>query len=231
MKYIFKQKTIVVDLGGSIVHPQEIDVEYIRSFAAFIRAEIKNGRRFLIVIGGGKLARIFIGAAEQIAPITDEEKDWLGVYATRLNGQLLRAIFEDIVDPIVIHRRFKIDSIRYPVTIASGWQPGWSTDYVSMALASDLGLKDIIIAGSPDYVYDKDFEKYQDAKPFKTLTWQKYRTLIPRKWKPGFSSPIDPIAAKHAEIKKLTGIVIGGRDLKNFKNLLAGKDFKGTIVS
>ena len=75
MKYIFKQKTIVVDLGGSIVHPQEIDVEYIRSFAAFIRAEIKNGRRFLIVIGGGKLARIFIGAAEQIAPITDEENN------------------------------------------------------------------------------------------------------------------------------------------------------------
>jgi uridylate kinase len=231
MTYAFKKNTIVIDLGGSIVHPGAIDVDYIKQLDKFIRKEIKKGRRFLIVVGGGKLARVFIEAAEQIAPITDEEKDWIGVYATRLNGQLLRAIFEDVVDPIVIHRRYKLDSIRYPVTIASGWQPGWSTDFVSMALASDLDIKEVIIAGKPDHVYDKDFSKYPDAKLFTEMTWREYRKLIPSKWKPGFSSPVDPVAAKHAESHKLTGIVIDGRDLKNFKDLLDGKKFEGTIIT
>jgi len=231
MRYDFKQKTIVIDLGGSIVHPEGIDIAYVKKFSKFIRAEIKKGRRFLIVIGGGKLARVFIKSAEKIAPITDNEKDWLGIYATRLNGQLLRAVFEDIVDPIVIHRRHKLQSIRYPLTIASGWEPGWSTDFVSMALASDLGIQDVIVAGSPDHVYDKDFNKYKNAKPFTQMSWQQYRGLIPKEWKPGFSSPVDPIAASHAEENELTGIVIDGRDLKNFGNLLAGKDFRGTVIS
>ncbi|MEK7094136.1 MAG: UMP kinase [Patescibacteria group bacterium] len=230
MKHRFNN-TIVIALGGSILYPEEIDTKFIKQFASLIKQFVKKGKRFVIVTGGGRVSRLYQKAAGEISKITNEDKDWIGIHATRLNAHLLRTVFRDIADPIVFDSRHKRKKLKYPVTIASGWRPGWSTDFIAVALAVDYGVSEIVVAGKPSHVYDKDFVKHKDAKLFEALSWKKYRTLVPQKWTPGFHSPVDPVGARLAERSKIRAIVMDGRDLKNFTALIQGKEFQGTIIS
>lgn len=230
MHYNFN-KTIVISLGGSIIYPDQIDVQFLKSFNAFIRKFVKKGYKFVIVTGGGKPARIFQDAAHKVSKINDTDKDWLGIHATRLNAHLLRTIFQDLADPTIFDIRHKIKSLKHPVTIGSGWRPGWSTDFVSAQIAADFKIKEFINAGKPAFVYERDPKKFPNAKKFESLKWSEYRKLIPKKWIPGFSSPVDPIAAKLCQKSQITAIIINGKNLKNFENLLTGKKFLGTIIA
>lgn len=230
MNYKFG-KTIVVSLGGSIIYPDQINIHFLRQFNSFIRKFIQKGYKFIIVTGGGKPARIFQDAAAKIARVSDDDKDWIGIHTTRLNAQLLRTIFKDIANPVVFDHKLKIKKLNYPVTIGSGWRPGWSTDYVCAEIAADFKIKQFINAGKPAYVFERDPKKFPSAKKFENLSWTQYRKLVPKKWIPGFSSPVDPIAARLCQKEKITTIVINGKNLKNFENLLTEKNFQGTIIS
>jgi uridylate kinase len=229
MHYKFS-KTVVVALGGSIVYPDGIDVRFLKDFKKFLTPFLKRGMKFVLVIGGGKLSRNFQEAAERVSRVTDEDKDWIGIHATRLNAHLLRTIFRDVADPVVIDIRGKLKKLRAPITIASGWRPGWSTDYVAMRIAADFGVGEAIIAGKPAHVYSKDNTKYADAVPFHELTWREYRKLIPAKWMPGLHAPVDPVGAALGAREDVKAIIIDGRNLPNFRALLNGKEFKGTII-
>jgi len=229
MKY-FPGKTIVVALGGSIIYPDNIDYKFLKNFKKFLTPWIKKGKRFVIVTGGGRLSRTYQFAAEKIGRITNEDKDWLGIHATRSNAHLLRTVFRGVADPIVIDARHRIKKLKHPITIASGWRPGWSTDYVAVALAVDFGVKDIIVAGRPSYVYDKDHAIHKNAKPLRELSWEHYKKIIPRKWTPGAHTPVDPVAARLADKERLRVVVINGSNLENFSKLLSGKEFRGTMI-
>jgi uridylate kinase len=209
--------------------PDTIDWRYLKLFSKFIR-RFSQERRFVIVTGGGRLSRMYQEAAAHVASVTDEDKDWLGIHATRCNAHLLRTIFADIADPVVIDERGKIEKLRHPVTVASGWRPGWSTDYIASVLAHDFRAGASVVAGKPSHVYDKDFTKHRDAKPFDELSWSAYRKLIPARWNPGFHSPVDPVAAKFSHKNGVDAIVLDGRDLKNLERLLAGREFVGTVI-
>ncbi len=229
MKHTFS-KDVVIALGGSIVYPEQIDSAFIKKFRGLVLRFLKKGYKFVIVAGGGRAARLFQEAAQAVVPVTDEDRDWLGIHATRLNAHLLRTVFREVADPVVWDERHKRKTLKYPVSIASGWEPGWSTDYIAVALAADLGVKEMIVAGKPDHVYDKDPHKYKGAKPFTELSWKQYRKLIPAKWKPGSHSPVDPVAARLAEERGKEAIIVDGRDLKNFERMLKGEEFTGTII-
>ena len=224
-------KTIVISLGGSIIYPDQIDIKFLKQFNSFVRENIKKGYKFIIVTGGGKPARIFQDAAHKVSKVKDIDKDWLGIHSTRLNGHLLRTIFQDVADPTIFDIRHKIKKLSHPVTIGAGWRPGWSTDFVAAQIAADFGVKEFINAGKPTYVFEKDPKKFPNAKKFENLSWMQYRKLIPQKWIPGFNSPVDPIAAQLCQKEKITAIVINGKNLNNFENLLQGKDFSGTIIT
>ena len=115
------------------------------------------------------------------------------------------------------------------ILIAAGWKPGWSTDYDAVLLAKNLKTKEIINMSNIDYVYDKDPRKFRNAKKLEKISWKNYKKISGSKWKAGLSMPFDPIAAKEAEKSKLKVIVIG-KDLRNFEDLLNNKKFNGTII-
>lgn len=231
MSYKFATKQpIVISLGGSVLYPDNIDTEFIKKFDAFIREQVKKGRRFIIVTGGGRLARNYQDSAAAVTTVSDTDKDWIGIHATRLNAQLLRTVMSDICDHVVIDSRGKLKKLTKAVTFGSGWRPGASTDNVCVKLAIDYKAVVMVNAGKSDHVYSDDFVKNKDAKPFDVLSWKQYRALVPGKWSPGLSSPIDPVAAKLAEKHKIKAVVIDGRNLENFSALLDGKPFQGTVI-
>ncbi|MBI4095093.1 MAG: UMP kinase [Candidatus Liptonbacteria bacterium] len=223
-------KVVVLALGGSVVFPESIDTLFLARFKKFLAPFLRRKMKFVLVVGGGWLSRLFQEAAAKLNRVSDEDKDWIGIHATRLNAQLLRTIFEGVADPVVLDARGKIKKLRYPVTIASGWRPGWSTDYVTVALAKDFGVREVVIAGKPSHVYDKDHAKHKNAKPIGKLSWKEYRALVPARWTPGMHAPMDPVGARLAERAGISAIIIQGKDLENFKNLLNGKEFRGSVI-
>ncbi len=224
-------KDFVIALGGSIFHSDQINVEYLKRFFDFIKERIGLGERFVIIVGGGALARKFQKAAGEIGVVSDEDKDWLGIHATRLNAHVLRTIFYQEAHPVIMDSRGKLkDFDDHSLIIAAGWRPGWSTDFVAVQIAADFGLKQTIILGKPDYVYDKDNQKFPDAKAIKQISWNDYLKLIPNDWSPGIHAPVDPVAAKLAKEKNMEVIVASGNNLANVKNILEGKEFLGTMI-
>jgi len=227
-----KQKTIIISLGGSIIipEPEKINVSFLKKFRALILKFIKKNWRFVIITGGGKIGRVYQNAAKQIINIIDEDIDWLGVHATRMNGHLLRVIFRKIAYPVVLDNPYKPVKNHWKVLICAGWKPGFSSDYDAVLMAERFGAKEIINASNTPHVYDKDFRKYKNAKPVKEISWENYRKLIGSRWTPGMSVPFDPIASKEAQKSKIRVFIIKGTDIENFENLLAQKKFTGTVI-
>ncbi|MBI1974973.1 MAG: UMP kinase [Parcubacteria group bacterium] len=228
---VSKNKWKVIALGGSVVRPDKINVRFLGRFRHFLKPFLRDGYKFVIVIGGGRLSREYQEAARKIVSVPYEDLDWIGIHATRINAHLLRTIFRQEAHPAVIDNPEKHFSAgKYHLIFASGSRPGWSTDYIAARLTGRFGTKEFIVAGRPAYVYDKDHAKFRDAKPIPRLTWRHYQKICGAKWRPGLHAPVDPVAAKFAKAHRLRAIVVRGTDLKNLARVLRGNSFKGTIV-
>ena len=222
-------KTIVLSLGGSLIVPDNIDINFLKKFKQTIEKQIKKGSKFVIYCGGGKLARNMQDAASKITKLDNKELDWIGIHATKLNAHLMRIIFKNNAENFIVGNPNKKISFKKSILVAAGWLPGWSTDYDAVLLAKNLHIKEIINMSNVDYVYDKDPKKHRDARKTEKISWQDYSKLISSKWKAGMNVPFDPIAAKEAQKLRMK-ISIIGKDLKNLENLLDGKKFRGSII-
>ena len=229
MQYHF-QNTIIINLGGSVIFPDEINGKLLLDWRNCIERFSKH-YRFVIVVGGGKLARRYQEAAQEARDITRDESDWLGIYATRANAKLVQIAFGKRADAELIDCKEKIKPLTKRVTIACGWEPGSSTDYISALLAQAYDAKAIIMAGKPAFVYSKNPDQFVDARPFRELSWAEYWNIIPHKWAPGINAPIDPVCAKFCRANQISAIVVDGRNIKNIELLLKGEEFEGTIVA
>ena len=228
-----KNSPIIISLGGSLVVPNGgMDTKFLSQFNEFIRQKIAEKWRFFIVVGGGATARHYIDAAKNIiGDITDWDLDYLGIHATRLNAHLIRTIFQDVAHPRIIQNyEHKLNNLEQPLVVASGWKPGRSTDYDAVLLARDYTAKVIINMSNIPQIYDKDPNKYSDAKPLDKINWTDFELLVGDKWSPGSNLPFDPIATKLAKKLNLSVFVIG-RDIKNLDRLLTNKEFTGTLIS
>lgn len=237
-----KNSFCVIALGGSIIVPHlsdtdGINTQFLRKLRKFLISEMKTGKRFIIITGGGKTTRVYQKGASQITRMVPEDLDWIGIHATRLNAHLVRTIFREEAYPWVIDKDPERSLVRRLVNsrkklfVASGWRPGWSTDYVAAKLAQKFGAKDIIDAGDIPFVYDSDPKTNGNAKPIEKLSWKEYKKLIPAKWTPGMAAPFDPIATRIAEKAGLRAKILKGTDLKNMKKAIEGKPFTGTLIS
>lgn len=221
----------VISLGGSVIFPKNIDVNYLKKFRKVIINFIKKSRNKVIIIcGGGKISREYQRVAKKITKLTSEDVDWLGIHSTRLNAHLLRTIFRNHAYRRVLKNPKEKIKLKEKILIAAGWKPGWSTDYDAVLLAKNFGVKTIINISNINYVYDKDPKKHKNAKIIKKISWKDFRKLIPKKWHPGLNVPFDPVASGKAEKLRLRVIIIG-KNVSNLNNVLNNKKFKGTVIS
>lgn len=228
-----KEPPIVISIGGSLIVPNgDIDTKFLSKLNVFIRQAVKQGKRFFLVAGGGKVARRYRDAGQAvIGTLTDHDLDWLGIHATHLNAHLLRTIFKDIAHPRIIENYDKkLNNWKEPVVVGAGWKPGWSTDYDAVILARDYGARLILNLSNIDWVYDKDPAKDDTAKPIKRITWEEMENLVGTEWKPGINAPFDPVAAQLAKKLDLTVVVTNGKNFKNTQNIIEGESFKGTVI-
>ena len=225
-------ETILISVGGSIIIPEEIDVGTVREFKRVILSEVSEGKRFILMVGGGKTCRKYQAAAKAIEPtLTNNDLDWIGIHSTRFNAHFLRQIFQEhAFEDIILDPNIPVETSK-SIIVAGGWRPTASTDHSAVLVAKAYGLKIVINLSNIDYVYDSDPKKNPSAKKLERISWKEFRNIIPKTWGPGMNAPFDPIAAGEAEKLGLEVAVMNGTNIGNLENYLRGKTFKGTVIS
>ena len=228
-----ENKRIVISVGGSMIFPEKISAEFVKSFRAFVVDQVEKGWKFLLITGGGRLTRIFQEGARDILgdEASKDDLDWLGIHTTRVNAHLMRTVFHDMAQPVIVTNpeESEIDMDK-SIVVAGGWKPGWSTDYVAAKIAERIKAPYVVNLTNVSQVYDDDPSINPDAKPIEKMTWKDFREMVGDEWTPGMSTPYDPIAAKLAQQEGQTVLVMGGSDLDNLKSAFETGEFFGTVI-
>ncbi|MDR2951905.1 MAG: UMP kinase [Treponema sp.] len=224
----------VISLGGSIVAPDGVDIRFLKDFVGIIRSFIEDdpNRRFIFVVGGGGPARHWQNAYKEISGggFKSEEADWIGITATRLNAQLVKAVMGEWCAQEVITDPSHVDPLTGRVLVAAGWKPGFSTDYDAVLLAERFQADAVINLSNIEKVYTADPKTDANAKPIDVISWADFRSLVGDDWVPGKNVPFDPVASRHAAKIGLKVICAAGKNLENLKKILKGEDFIGTVI-
>lgn len=227
-----KQSNItVISLGGSMVVPDLPDPVFVKAFVGMIAERAKKGRRFIIVVGGGKTCRNYQNALAEVRPVSDTENDWMGIYTTHFNAEFMRLAFGKLAHKEVVAKYGKKITFKTPVLIGAGELPGHSTDFDAVLLAKMFKAKNVVNISNIDFVYTADPRKNPDARPLPKLSWNEYLALLPKKWTPGFSSPFDVKASAIAKKTKLTVSIVNGNSLTEIAKALDGNEFRGSVIS
>ena len=227
------KKMIVISLGGSLIVPEEIDWKFLKQFKKIIEGKIKKGFRFIIVTGGGKTARKYIEAGAKMGDVDTEDKDWIGIHATRMNAHFIRTIFKKYAHPTISTNPYDLEGFlkaKESILVAAGYRPGNSTDYISILLAKHFEVKRVANLSNINYVCDKDPKKHKDAKKIKEISWAEFQKIVGDKWDPGSNVPFDPVASKLAAKEEIEVSILNGKKLSNFQKYLDGEKFVGTVI-
>jgi len=227
-----KEETIIISLGGSLIVPENIDTDFLRDFKKLILSHVAQGKKFVIITGGGRTCRKYQNVAKEITSVSKEDLDWIGIATNNLNAELLRVIFGEKAHTKVIIDLSKQFSLDKPIVIGGALEPGHSSDFDAVLAAKTVSAKKIINLSNTDYVYDSDPKKNPDAKKIEKISWAEYRKIIPDEWiHAGLNSPFDPIASKMAEEEGMEVVIMNGKPIDNFAKCLNGEKFLGTIIS
>ena len=223
----------VISLGGSLIVPDTVDTGFLSSFKKAISEYLEEDkkRKLILVCGGGATARKYQKAYLKISPNAEpDELDWIGIRATRINAELVKNVFKEYTADTVVTNPTAVSVFAGRILVASGWKPGFSTDYDSVILAEKFFASTIINLSNIEKVYSDDPKKNPDAVPIERITWHEFQKLVGEEWKPGINVPFDPVASKKAAKNGLKVIIASGANIKNLINILNGRDFIGTSI-
>lgn len=228
---------IVLSVGGSIVAPDVPDVAFIVKFVDSMKKYLAQdkSRRLILVIGGGGVARAYINAYKEVmshfsSTISSDTADMVGIMATRLNAELVRASFADLCPTPVVYDPTIVKNFEGSVLVAAGWKPGFSTDTDAVILAERFGAKMVVNLSNITKVYTSDPKEDPNATPIDSISWNDFIKMVGTEWTPGKNLPFDPIASQKAQLAKIKVVCANGRDIQNIENILNVKDFVGTVI-
>jgi uridylate kinase len=222
-------KSIVISIGGSVILSEEADVPFFRKLASLLK-KISKQYKIFVVVGGGNVAREYIKLGRDLR-FDEKILDSIGIYVTRVNAKILTNIIEESNKDIPSTTSGAID-IDKPIVIMGGTTPGHSTDMVGAELAEKTDANLLIIATNVDGIYDKDPNKFPNAKQLKEV---KIDQLIERygiKWKSaGKNVVIDGPALEIIKRAELATYVVNGKRLDQLEKTLTDQSFDGTKIT
>lgn len=224
-------QTIVMSLGGSLIAPDGLDVNFLKKFRRLILNYIKKGNRVILICGGGNTCRHYDKAALAVNPkVKNRDLDWIGIATTKLNAELVSAIFGDYAMEGILANPSKIVKTNKRILVGAGYLPGSSSDKDAVLAAKAFGAATVINLSNITYVYNKDPRKFKDAKPQPKLVWKEFLKIVGNKYIPGAHWPFDPVASRLAAKSGMKLVIMKGSDLANLNNYLIGRNFQGTVI-
>ncbi|WP_231267150.1 UMP kinase [Helicobacter pylori] len=216
MQAKIKNKRVLVKFSGEALAGDNqfgIDIHVLDHIAKEIKSLVENDIEVGIVIGGGNIIRGV--SAAQGGIIRRTSGDYMGMLATVINAVAMQEALEHIGLDTRVQSAIEIKEIcesyiyrkairhlekgRVVIFGAGTGNPFFTTDTAATLRAIEIGSDLIIKATKVDGIYDKDPNKFKDAKKLDTLSYND--ALI------GDIEVMDDTAISLAKDNKLTIVV------------------------
>lgn len=217
---------LVISLGGSVLAPNGVDIRFLRRFKLFVRRQART-RRVVVVCGGGRVTRQYVAAARASGVRNPTGLHWIGVRATQLNAEVLRAVLG--VQTPVLTSYTKRSRFTGRVIVAAGRKPGATTDLGSVVLARALGASTVYNVTNVAGVFTADPHRVRNSRMIPALSWKRYRSMFGGPATPSMHAPFDPVAARAADRSRLRVFVLSS-SISNLERAIAGTPFIGTVI-
>lgn len=219
---------IVVTVGGSIII-KDHDYKRFKDYADVLR-DMSTENEVFVVVGGGKTARDYIGIARGLG-VSEALCDDVGIDVTRLNARLLIMALGEDAYPVVPHnfREALEFSSSSKIIVMGGTEPAHSTDAVGSILAEFVGAELMVNATSVDGLYDKDPNKYDDARMFEEVKPSEMMKLMSsNNIQAGTYEFFDMTAIQIIKRSSIKTVIVNGNDAQNIKRAMTEKI--GTLI-
>jgi uridylate kinase len=222
---------IVVRIGGSVV-ANPINTDLMIKYADIIKTLKQQGNEVAVVVGGGALAREFIGLAKNLG-LDMNSQDEIAISCSRLFAQLFLKKLGDVACSKVA---ITLDDAAQclaegKVVVMGGLKPGITTDTVAALVAEHVNAELLLKGSDQNGVYDKDPRKFPDAVKLDKLSINDLAKVFGQnEHKAGIHQIIDPEAIKVLRRKPLKIIVVNGFKPENILAALKGENV-GTVIS
>ncbi len=184
-----KENRILIKFSGEALAGENgfgIDTKTLKYLADEIKSVVDAGYEVAVVIGGGNFIRGVSAAKDGIIKRTSG--DYMGMLATVINAVAMQEALEndglqvrvqsaikmeEIAENFIVRRAIRhLEKGRVVIFAAGTGNPFFTTDTAGVLRASEIGASKIIKATKVDGIYDKDPNKYPDAKLLKELSYE-----------------------------------------------------------
>lgn len=178
------KKTVLIKFSGESMSGhigRGLDFDYINKICLRIKKIHNMGIRVGIVCGGGNFLR-----GRDTSEMERETADYVGMLATVMNSLVLKDVFiklgmdvynqsgleVGIIDKVDSSKAIKaLDDGKIVIFGGGTGKPFFSTDTGAALRAKDIKAEMIIKLTNVDGVYDKEPNKYKDAKKYDIVTY------------------------------------------------------------
>lgn len=225
------KEVVVLSLGGSLIVPEKIDPTWLDKFKNLI-IKLKNKYKFVIVCGGGFVAREYITILKEENK-TKKQQSLAGIEVTRMNAKIMMQIFGGSANKeLPLEMKQVKTSLKKKDVVFCGalrYAPNQTSDSTAAKLADYLKTKFINIT-NVDGLYTNNPLKNKKAKFISAISWKDFeKRALKIKYKPGQHFVLDQKAAKIIKKDRIITYIIG-KNLSSLRNLLENKSFKGTTI-
>jgi uridylate kinase len=222
---------LVIKYGGSLLFDDgTIRASRIDAMCDAIRTLVEEGHAIGLVVGGGATARSYIRGLA--ADYGQANKDLVAVMATRMNAMLFISRLADLAAPYP--PQTYDDMVRQlregKMIVSGGMQPGQSTNAVATLLCEAMGAGHLVNATDVDYLYDKDPQKFDDARPIEDATYAQLREIVTSSGKgAGQYELFDTVAVNNLERSHIQLHFVNGSDPQRIIRLVRGERVGTTV--
>ena len=222
------KKRIVIKLSGRIFSMD--NVKMLKDYASFL-VKISKIYQPVVVAGGGNIARHYITQARS-SGADESTLDELGIEISRLNAKLL---IYALKNKAYSHPPTTLQEVRHAVddgliVVTGGLHPGQSTNGTAALIAEKIEAEQFLNATDVDGVYDKDPNKFKNAKKFKRIELKNLRNMLVQEDSvAGGYDLMDIVALKIIERSKIKTRILKA-DIKIIERAIKGEDVGTEIV-
>jgi uridylate kinase len=225
-----KKDVIVISLGGSLIIPDDVDGRFLSEFKKVLKKNSKK-YKFVVVCGGGSLARKYIRAIESQGH-GHVLQSLAGINATRANARFMSYFFGEDSRRGIPHSFFRVKrELRKKDVVFCGaleYKPNQTSDSTSADIARKLNCEFVNMTNVKG-LYSKH-PKLKGAKFISKISWRDFfRMANKMKFKPGQHFVLDQKAARVIMNNKIRTVILG-KNANQLNNLLKGKKFIGTEI-
>jgi uridylate kinase len=222
---------IVLRIGGSVV-ASPINTKLISKYVDVVKRLGEQSHEIAVVVGGGSLAREFIGTARELG-LNMQAQDEIAISVSRLFAQLFLKKLEKLsCEKIAITLEDAANCLEDgKVAVMGGLKPGITTDAVAALVAEHI-VADLVVKGTDqEGVYNKDPRSYADAVKLDRLSYNDLAQIFSEsKHRAGIHQIIDPEAVKILRRSSMKLVVVNGFKPENVLAALKGQEV-GTTIS